>query len=556
MFITYNSYAVNAHNNMKKSNQKITKTMEALSSGDRINRAADDAAGLAISEKMRFQLNGARQAASNIQDGISLVQTAEGGLAEVHAMLQRMNQLAVQAATGTYDENDRRKINLEFQQLNYEIDNVARSTKFNDISLLSGGNGKGKVPIRWQQVDTGTTTHFYDIEWNGSMFLAVGKNCNSLVSKDGVNWYPPSTSPPPSNVNLHSVKWDGEQFLVIENHGVYTTKDGYLRTGYGQPSGKNSPQLFDAKLVGGKYVAVGEDGTIAITAKANETNAKWTTVLSGTNNQLSGVASNGEHYVAVGKDGTIVRSEDAIHWSVQKSGTGNNLKDVIWENNQYVAVGDNTILTSKDGVNWNQAKLSSNRNFMEQILYDGHQYVALSGSSVHTSKDGLDWETSRIGSASLHGLAWNGKEYISIGMNGKAFIGRTDAVITIQKGSSPDDVIDIVIPNTDSFSLGLHNIDLSEQADVHQAIEQIKSAIDTVSNGRARLGGDQNRLEHALNHASNYAENLAASESRIKNTDMAEGIAELTRSKIIAEAGQAMLAQANTLPNMVLQLLK
>ncbi|MGZ9586260.1 flagellin N-terminal helical domain-containing protein [Paenibacillus marinisediminis] len=142
MFINTNVGAINAHRNLGINNNAMGKTMEKLSSGFRINRAADDAAGLAISEKMRFQMNGMTQAMRNAQDGVSLIQTAEGALTEVHSMLQRLNTLANQSATGTYDDKDRANIQKEVDQLVSEIDNISKSTNFNGIQLLgSGGTG-------------------------------------------------------------------------------------------------------------------------------------------------------------------------------------------------------------------------------------------------------------------------------------------------------------------------------------------------------------------------------------------------------------------------------
>lgn len=136
MFINTNVGALNANRNLNLNNTSMGKTMEKLSSGYRINRAADDAAGLAISEKMRFQINGLTQAQRNAQDGISLIQTAEGALTEVHSMLQRLNTLANQAANGTYDSTDRAKIQLEVNELVGEISNIAQTVNFNGIDLL------------------------------------------------------------------------------------------------------------------------------------------------------------------------------------------------------------------------------------------------------------------------------------------------------------------------------------------------------------------------------------------------------------------------------------
>lgn len=140
MFINTNVGAMNASRNLSFNNNAMNKTMEKLSSGYRINRAADDAAGLAISENMRYQINGMTQARRNANDGISLIQTAEGALTEVHAMLQRINTLANQSKNGIYASGDRKKLQLEVNQLKTEISAIAAGTKFNGINLLNTGS--------------------------------------------------------------------------------------------------------------------------------------------------------------------------------------------------------------------------------------------------------------------------------------------------------------------------------------------------------------------------------------------------------------------------------
>lgn len=148
MYINTNVAAINAHRNLGFNNTQMGKTMEKLSSGFRINRAADDAAGLAVSEKMRYQINGYNQAMRNAQDGISLLQTGEGALTEVHAMLQRLNVLATQAANGTLDDTDRSKLQEEVAQLKEEINNIANTTEFNGIKLLDGSAGASGISFQ------------------------------------------------------------------------------------------------------------------------------------------------------------------------------------------------------------------------------------------------------------------------------------------------------------------------------------------------------------------------------------------------------------------------
>jgi len=178
MFINTNVGAMNAHRNLTGNNSAMNKTMEKLSSGYRINRAADDAAGLAISEKMRFQINGLQQAQRNAQDGISLIQTAEGALTEVHSMLQRINVLANQASNGTLGSVDRGKIQLEITQLLNEISNIAANTKFNEIGLLSSA---GKITFQ-VGVENGQTI---SVSTNGMGAAKLGINSINVADKTG-----------------------------------------------------------------------------------------------------------------------------------------------------------------------------------------------------------------------------------------------------------------------------------------------------------------------------------------------------------------------------------
>ena len=153
MIINHNMNAMNAHRNMGSTTVSQGKSMEKLSSGLRINRAGDDAAGLAISEKMRSQIRGLNQASRNAQDGISMIQTAEGALSETQAIGQRMRELAVQSANGTYTDEDRELINQEFNQLKSEIDRIANDTEFNGSKVLNGDKSGEKI-----EFDTGSIT--------------------------------------------------------------------------------------------------------------------------------------------------------------------------------------------------------------------------------------------------------------------------------------------------------------------------------------------------------------------------------------------------------------
>jgi flagellin len=177
MYINTNVSAINAHRNLGFNNNTMGKTMEKLSSGFRINRAADDAAGLAISEKMRQQIGGYKQAMRNAQDGVSLIQTAEGALTEVHSMLQRINVLANQASNGTYQNSDRDKLDLEVQQLLKEIDNISKSVEFNGVKLLDANSS-----VKFQIGPYGSNTLTAKLSKMDSAALGVDSNVKTAAA--------------------------------------------------------------------------------------------------------------------------------------------------------------------------------------------------------------------------------------------------------------------------------------------------------------------------------------------------------------------------------------
>lgn len=558
MYISTNLNSINAHRNSKINSDQRAKAMEKLSTGYRINRAADDAAGLAISENMRYQINGFNQASRNIQDGISLIQTAEGATQEIHAMLQRMNVLANQSASGTYSDSDRAKIDLEFQQLKREINSIAENTNFNGINVLNGNRQLTATDtINWEKVNSGSDKHFYNIAWSGTQYLAVGFAGNTLASYDGTTWFEPHS--PVTSVNLHSVKWDGSQFLITEGGKIYTTTDGVNRSGYSYSFPPHFDRLFMADYVGGKYIAVGENGAIATTTNPNVANS-WVAQNSNTSEMLMDVASNGSEYIAVGKNGVILKSSDAITWSEQTSGVSDDLRQVVWANNQYVAVGSGTVLTSDDGQNWVKQQIPIAGFAPNNLLYDGENYHMVAGSTVLSSTDAVNWEVSKIGSGSqTQAIVFNGKEYIAVGMFGNIYKGTKDAMVSqgiaIQKGVEAENYLEIVVPDVRVSVLGISDANLISNNTSKTALVSINNAINLISSERSRMGAYQNRLEHTLNNVLTSAENLSAAHSRITDTDMALEMTHLTKSQILSEAGQAMIAQANTSPQNILKML-
>lgn len=354
MRINNNLMAINTHRQLGITNTAGAKSMEKLSSGYRINRAGDDAAGLSISEKMRAQIRGLTMASKNAQDGISLIQTAEGALNESHSILQRMRELAVQAANDTNVDVDRASLQAEIDQLAQELTRIAENTEFNTQKLLDGT--------------------FNDAKFH------IGANSGQNIS------------------------------LSIGNMNA------------------------DTLSVGQKVETASESG---------------------------------------------------IHTLKQPGSTGA------------------TIAT----------------------FYTAGATIRSATSTVEAVKAGES--------------------------SGYYVLQKNTGGITI--GADLFRAVDSAYDNGLTMTLGIH---ISTQAAADSAITTINNALELVSAERSKLGAYQNRLEHTINNLDNVAENLQASESRIRDVDMAKEMMEFTRQNILQQAATAMLAQANQAPQSVLQLLR
>ena len=394
MIINHNMNAMNAHRNMNSSTIAQGKAMEKLSSGLRINRAADDAAGLAISEKMRSQIRGLNQASRNAQDGISMIQTAEGALSETQAIGQRMRELAVQSANGTYTDEDRALINQEFLQLKSEIDRIATDTEFNGNKVLNGS-------LSGKEISSGTGT-------------VEGANAGNIKLNDIFGDVDPEEL---------AKLGEGEFHVKVTSNGIDTV-------------------------------------TIELIDNAN---------------------FNDKKYVM-----------DSFTIDAQNPAQGNETFEL-------------------GGVQWEL-------NGLDQIATNAPNGTVTFKFTNEAEKKG-------------------------------------DGV-TLQVGANKNQSIGVSVDNMRSRELGLGGVSVATAADAQDAIQLIDDAVSRVSSQRADLGATQNRLEHTIASTDNTAENLQASESRIRDVDMAKEMMNLTRLNVLQQASQAMLAQANQAPQNVLSILK
>lgn len=403
MRIQHNIMAMNAYRNYTNNTSALSKNLEKLSSGYKINRAGDDAAGLAISEKMRAQITGLDKAQDNAKDGISLVQTAEGALTEVHDMLNRMYELAEQSANGTFEDGtDRKQLQKEVNQLKDEIDRIADSANFNGIKLLDGS------------MSANATTK-------------------------------------------------------INNAGTGTTA------------------AVDVSIVAD--TVFNADGT--------ELNLKF---------KLAAVSTNKTDGAKVSADGTVTIS--------LKKGT------------QYSAEDIQALL----------AKAKGTKAGINEDILQAAQNATVTGTGV-ADKTGA-WTT--LGASTAAAQANKGKP------------------LTLQIGDTSDNFnqLKVGIKDCHVAALGLTDMKIGDQTSAAAALDKIKSAINYVSDVRGTLGATQNRLDHTINNLSVMQENIQDAESTIRDTDVADEMMAYTKNNILIQSAQAMLAQANQVPQGVLQLLQ
>lgn len=525
MRIQHNIAALNSHRQLGANNTAVGKNLEKLSSGYKINRAGDDAAGLAISEKMRAQIKGLETATKNANDGISLVQTAEGALTEVHSMLNRMVELATQSANGTYDNKvDRENLQKEVESLKSEIDRISESTNYNGINLLDGSVGStsaGKVAV--------------DVKYSNLAGNADVLKLNSAtVAK--------STVTIDSAVNLTA----GEHSLNVkfrDADGNLTEKSvSFTAKGEAADGTDNAVALKEAaeKAFGDGYTVSVTSGKLEITSK----NA-------GSSDQI-------EVYQAGIKDadGTAVAAFDATapiantagedaYYSLDTSKLG------VYDGQASTKISDYTF-----EINGQKFALANDDDAAKKLGSDVN-YVKLGAAGTLDDTDvvklaALINEKTGISSAA------DGTNTKAINLKAGKSAANSGNGLTLQVGDTADkfNKVTVSVGDMSTKSLGIKGIDISTQDGAAAAIQKIKDAINTVSSTRGDLGAIQNRLEHTINNLGVANENMTAAESRIRDVDMAKEMMDFTKNNILTQASQAMLAQANQLPQGVLQLLQ
>ena len=594
MVVQHNLQAMNANRMLNTVTNAQSKSTEKLSSGYRINRAADDAAGLSISEKMRKQIRGLNQASSNAEDGVSAVQTAEGALTEVHSMLQRMNELATQAANGTNSESDRSSIQDEIDQLTTEIDRVSETTKFNETYLLKGDE-KGATKtnkvaahdagLAGKLADNGdgTSTFTADALAVGDKVKIAGKEYTIGKSADSADYAKKGDAAVKPVAAGDSVTSGGVTTTIVSK---VTTAEAGKAANWG-----NNDTFKDAD--GNTWTVAAATDEAAHTVKAADVSKYLkdgcTITANATNTKLVGtsvVDDLGKNEISIADDTSIKALQDGIKAGdtvtvtrKTKTVTAETPKtyDEIKAMTDLDAVGTAVAIGSKNytiGTSTDEAGSTITKDdFLaaikdgDKVTVGGNAYTAIvkaDNDESITLEDAYSKMAKELETASSIGT----DKAASVKNNGNGTFEITQGSVEVKEGLSFNlhvgadaDMTNKISVNIDAMSsagLGIKGINVVDDSGVAAtyAVDAIADAISKVSSQRSSLGAVQNRLEHTISNVDNVAENTSSAESRIRDTDMAEEMVNYSKNNILAQAGQSMLAQANQSNQGVLSLLQ
>lgn len=465
MQINHNISAVIANNQLRKSENRMTASVERLSSGFKINCAADDPSGMAISQKMKTQIRGLSRANDNANDGISVLQTAEGALTEVHSMLQRIRELSVQAANGTYTAEDRAAVQSEVDALLTEIDRISEDTQFNNVGLLDGSIDKRG----YTNMDGVSVITFSSVVDPDEYNFRVDESAQKALMT--------------ATLGFNEVTEDMEGTVSINGVGVFVNE--------GDTADEVYMKIRDAAETVGVNVTKSGDtlnfesvdyGTEAVI------NLQWST------------PTLGDALAAQPMGDNVVKTDTSLE--VTGDDTEITLNGSL-RNAVYSADGTKVTITDAGG-------------FSIELDIDPDQVVL----NQNITMDIMD-----IGA------------------------------MVIQIGSNEGETMELKIPAVNSYTLDLENLNVLSQMTSENAISMLDDAIERVSSVRSAIGAYENRLEHAISNLDVAEMNMENSLSRIEDVDMAEEMTEYTASSVLQQAGTSVLAQANGLPETVLQLL-
>ncbi|MFZ6872714.1 flagellin [Undibacterium sp. Di27W] len=602
-FINTNIASLNAQRNLTTSQSSLNTSLQRLSSGLRINSAKDDAAGLAISERLTSQIGGLNQAVRNANDGISLAQTAEGDLTQIGSNLQRIRDLAVQAANGSNSASDRAALNNEASQLISEINRVASSSNFNGVNLLDGS-----FTAQTFQVGANATSNdqisISSIASAKSSSLGVGASSSYSTSvSGGVNGVGGFQSGDLviNGFNIGATTSDGVSYADSKGSAIAKAAainaangtTGVTATAQATTTSGTAATGFATAIASGDVLINGVDiGALAAAGSAAERGAQVTAAINAKSSQTGVTASFDSTTGAValnaadGRNITVSKTDASSGLAATVTGLGSATTGAA------TAIGTAAATTTTAGT----VKLSSSSS-AGIVLANGGAGVATTGATITGTnsniaagdiqingvdigaitggatatlqgdaiRDAINQKTRQTGvtAANVAGVITltssqnAGYTFTTKGTATAANSGFTVGTTTVAgAGATAAGLTAGATAATATVGAGLSSLDLTTASGATSALTTIDAALASVNSSRASLGAYQNRFSSAVNSLNTTSENLTASRSRIRDADFAQETAQLTRGQVLQQAGTAILAQANALPQGVLALLR
>lgn len=558
--INTNFPSINAQRNLVTTGASLSTTMQRLSSGLRVNSAKDDAAGLAISERMNTQVKGLAVAGRNANDGISLAQTAEGALSKVGDMLQRMRELAVQAGNATNSQSDRSALQAEVRQLTAEIDRVAKQTNFNGQKLLNGGFAGAVFQVGADSGENITLGRLVDVRSPQLSNIAYSRELAKVDVSD---------APIPSIANYNKEISDGVLSITV----------GTVSVNLGEIKSANSSQQRLGQVVEAINNKTADTGVVAymkntpgtseynlvlLSEKLDESKIPLDVVFNGFSFDTTGI-SGGWEKTPSSYMSALFDAANAIPFASDKFDAV--LNKVIANNPSManalpargaidiyknVPTAGNALMLS-----WNVDYANNDVGYYRDTFQMRENFIAANPKTDAVVADYINQLNSQFPPyyanplpiplmTGADGTRWTEEEVENV----VKIITDAEREIGLVSG------INMNIFSQKNDQQGIDEVDVSDQSGAWVALKKIDSAISQVGSARATLGAMQSRFENATNNIEIQAESLSAARGRIIDADFAKETANLSRSQILQQAGTAMVAQANQIPQSVLQLLK
>ena len=549
--INTNVSALRAQSAGSMAGKDLSTTMERLSTGRRINSAKDDAAGLAIAQRMTANIKGANVAIRNANDGISMAQTAEGALSEVTNMLQRMRELAVQSSNGTLSDENRGSLQAETNQLLAEMNNVAKTTNFNGLKLLDGSNESVKLQTGINSGDsidvsfvTVSTNELGLTSGGADGQLVTGRVSTGTVISGDVTFN--GANAVASDVTLGADAAKDLAAAINEN----SAKTGVTATASNNvTSGKITAETFAAGSLEVNDVAIAASGNAQeLVANINRADTGVTATLNKDETiTLSNSDGSDIKIASSNADDGFTSATNTGFLSLQ-SEDGKDIKVAAADNDGTPGVGDAEVAkaqlmglnVSADGVTFSGQDVGANALTAGGLVINGVEVGASADGTAAEKANAINAASSQTG--------------VLAAVNGsKIELTSADGSEVRVEGAEVAEIGFTAQGGTDKFT---STLDVSSAEAAAGALSRIDAALENVAQSRGDLGAVQNRLESTVNNLTNVTTNLSDARSRIEDADFAAETTKLAKSQILQQAAQAMLAQANQSKQGVLSLLR